>query len=93
MIVLTLQLHQNESTVLNFAKLTVNDLADFYEQQFLKPAEYVDGRKIAGLREFKRPLACVKLIREYFGKAGFVYLCCDVSAPRQVSGAGHFSNL
>jgi integrase len=48
-------------------RTTFNDLADYYERHFLKPAEYRDGRKINGLRDYKRPLGCVKHFREYFG--------------------------
>lgn len=48
-------------------RTTFNELADYYEKHFLKPAEYCDGRKINGLRDYKRPLGCVKHFREYFG--------------------------
>ena len=30
--------------------MTFLDLATYFEKQYLKPAEYVDGRKVAGFR-------------------------------------------
>jgi hypothetical protein len=35
--------------------MTFLDLATYFEKQYLKPAEYVDGRKVAGVRAFRRP--------------------------------------
>ena len=48
------------------ARMTFNDLADHYESRYFKPAEYRDGRKIRGLRDVQRPLACLKNFRQYF---------------------------
>jgi hypothetical protein len=50
------------------ARATFNDLADYYEGRYLKPAEYRDGMKIAGLRDVQRPLRCVRNFRQYFGR-------------------------
>ena len=35
-------------------KLTVNDLCDYYATHYLKPAQYVNDRKVAGLRSYMR---------------------------------------
>jgi integrase len=43
-------------------------LADFYQKHYCKPAEYVDGKKIAGLRDVRRALDCLTRFRECFGK-------------------------
>ena len=53
--------------VIDFASLTFNDLADFYLKNYAKPAEYGDGKKIAGLRDYKIAQSFVKLFRQYFG--------------------------
>lgn len=53
--------------VIDFARLTFNDLADFYLKNYAKPAEYVDGKKIAGLRDYKSARSFVKLFRQRFG--------------------------
>jgi integrase len=49
------------------AKLTFNDLADFYERHYCKPAEYADGKKVAGLRDVYRAQYCLRRFRKYFG--------------------------
>jgi hypothetical protein len=41
------------------ARMTFDDLADHYQSRYLKPAEYAEGRKIAGLRDVERPLECL----------------------------------
>lgn len=47
---------------------TFNGLADYYEQQHLKPAEYVGGRKVSGLRSMHTQNYVLKVFRSYFGK-------------------------
>lgn len=49
-------------------KLTFNDLADYYEKQYVKPAKFVDNRKIEGMRNYKKVRGFVKVFRNYFGK-------------------------
>jgi len=36
--------------------------------QYLKPAEYVDGRKVAGVRSLSPAIAAVNTLKEHFGK-------------------------
>src|SRR5215213_1718469 len=62
------QLEEEESKGVDFAKLTFSHLADYYERHYLKPAEYVEGRKISGLRDLKRPKGFLPHFRAYFGK-------------------------
>ena len=52
----------------DLSKLTFNDLADFYTANYCKPAEYIDGRKVSGLRDVYRAQYCVARFRQYFGK-------------------------
>ncbi len=49
-------------------KLTFNDLADYYEKHYAKPAKFIDDRKVEGMRNVSRVKGFVKLFREYFGK-------------------------
>lgn len=65
---LTQQLEEEGSKGVDFAKLTFNHLADYYERHYLKPAEYVEGRKISGLRDVERPKGFLPHFRAYFGK-------------------------
>lgn len=49
------------------SKLTFNDLADFYQRHYCKPAEYADGKKIGGLRDVQRAQLVLCRFRAYFG--------------------------
>lgn len=49
-------------------KITFNNLADFFETNYVKPAKYVDDQKVEGMRNYKRFKGFVKLFRAYFGK-------------------------
>ena len=62
------QLETEGSKSVDFAKLTFNDLADFYAIHFCIPATFVDGKKTAGYRDVKRASGFVKRFREFFGK-------------------------
>jgi integrase len=48
--------------------MTFLDLATYFEKQYLKPAEYVDGRKVAGVRSISPAMAAVKALKQHFGK-------------------------
>lgn len=62
------ELETEGNKVIDFAKLTFNDLADFYAAHYCKPATFVDGKKTAGLRDVQRAAGFLKRFREYFGK-------------------------
>jgi integrase len=49
-------------------KLTLNDLADYYEKHYAKPAKFIDDRKVEGMRDLGRVQGFVKQFRLYFGK-------------------------
>lgn len=49
-------------------KITFNDLADYYELHYVKPAKFVDDRKIEGMRNYKRIKGFLKIFKLYFGK-------------------------
>ncbi len=48
--------------------MTFLDLATYFEKQYLKPAEYVDGRKVAGVRSLSPAIAAVNTLKEHFGQ-------------------------
>lgn len=50
------------------AKLTFNDLADFYAAHYCKTAEYADGKRVAGLRDVYRAQYCLRRFRNHFGR-------------------------
>jgi integrase len=49
-------------------RLTMADLCDYYEKHYATPAQYVNGRKVAGLRSVVTVLGYVGVFREHFGK-------------------------
>lgn len=48
-------------------KMTFGNLADYCEKHFYKPAEYAEGRKIAGIRSLSGVQSAVSVLRLYFG--------------------------
>jgi integrase len=52
---------------LDAARMTFSDLSDYYKKHYLKPAEYMDGRKIAGQRSYRSRQTLLKYLRSYFG--------------------------
>lgn len=61
------ELDAEGSQSVDLARLTFNDLADYYAAHYCKPAEYVDGKKVAGLRDVFRAQYCLSRFRAYFG--------------------------
>lgn len=61
------KLDDEGSRVVVYERLTFNDLADFYERHYCKPAEYADGKKVAGLRDVYRAQYCLRRFRQHFG--------------------------
>jgi integrase len=49
-------------------KLSIKDLCDYYAEHYLMPAQYVEGRKVAGLRSFKVVAGYISVIKDFFGK-------------------------
>lgn len=47
---------------------TFSDLANYFREHFLVPAQYVEGRKVAGLRSLPTVLGQLKVMEEHFGK-------------------------
>jgi hypothetical protein len=49
-------------------RMTFNQLADICEQIFYKPAEIVEGRKVAGIRSIAGLTPQINNLRSFFGK-------------------------
>jgi hypothetical protein len=49
------------------AQLTFTELAAYYAERYLKPAEYREGRKIAGLRSVRYCALYLRTLKEHFG--------------------------
>jgi len=62
------QLDDEGSRAIDVARLTFKDLADCYEQHYLILAQFVSGRKVAGLRDWKHVRAFLRNFREHFGR-------------------------
>lgn len=56
------------SNSLDYDRMTFEQLADLYEQDHMQPAQYVDGRKVSGLRSLHTQKYTLAILREHFGK-------------------------
>jgi integrase len=56
------------SRSVDLARLTFNELADFYAAHYCQPAEYVDGKKVSGLRDVARAKSVLPRFRAFFGR-------------------------
>ena len=56
------------SQVFENGKTTFAELADFYDETYLIDPQYVDGRKIVGLRSAYDYQLRLKVLKDYFGK-------------------------
>ncbi|HVN78646.1 MAG TPA: hypothetical protein VMW38_06590 [Terriglobia bacterium] len=52
---------------LDGSRMTFAELADYHEKTYLNPAEYVNGRKVTGLRSYRDLRHRLVRLREYFG--------------------------
>lgn len=48
-------------------RVSFAELAEYYEKQYLVPAEYRDGRKVHGLRAYDRYKSLLSPLKKYFG--------------------------
>ncbi len=55
------------SQELDASRMTLNQLADFYEENYLHDAIYLNERKISGLRSVYNYKSLLRQIRSYFG--------------------------
>lgn len=62
------QLDDEGVKAVDTVSLTFDDLATHYQQNFLHPAQYINGRKISGLRDVDRAKRVVAHFRSFFGK-------------------------
>lgn|SRR5574341_77606 len=49
-------------------RMTFGDLCDYFQEHYLKPAQYVDGRKVAGVRSLMTPIGQLKVLRDCFAE-------------------------
>jgi site-specific recombinase XerD len=47
---------------------TLPELCDYYEEEYCQPAEYVDGQKIHGMKDYKKVRYFLKLYKAHFGR-------------------------
>jgi integrase len=52
----------------DYARLTFVDLAEFYTAHYLKPAEYINGRKASGMKDWKHAAIYLRVFKEHFGR-------------------------
>lgn len=64
---ITRQLDDEGEKAIQTAQLTFKDLANHYEKHYVKEAEYVNGKKVSGLRDVDRAKRLLVKFRAYFG--------------------------
>lgn len=62
------EVEDSSASVLDAAQMTFAELADFFTQECLKPAVYVQGRKIEGVRSVIPARVAVNALKAHFGK-------------------------
>lgn len=62
------ELDDRGAKTLNASRMTFADLAAYFEEHYLKPAGYVDGRKVDGVRSLESAQSAVNVLKAYFGK-------------------------
>ena len=62
------QVENGQHASIDAERMTLKDLCDFYSEHYLKPPQYANGRKVAGLRSHVQVGGYIKVFREYFGK-------------------------
>lgn len=65
---LVAEIDQTDGRALDHERKTFLDLAEYYSTHYLKAAEYVDGRKIAGMRSLATVEGQLKVLKEHFGQ-------------------------
>ena len=61
------ELEEHGERAIEAHSMTFADLADYFQQHYLRPAEYVGGRKVSGVRSLIPALAAIKALRVHFG--------------------------
>ena len=62
------ELDEHGEKALDGSQMSFNDLADYYEKTYLIPAQYIDGRKVAGRRSYRQALTLLGYLRDHFGR-------------------------
>lgn len=61
-------LDDHGENLLDAAQMTFNDLAAYYEKNYLTEPEYAEGRKVSGLRSHRSVKSWLASLKTYFGK-------------------------
>lgn len=65
-----LQKHRERGQqLLDGDRMSFNTLADYYEKTYLIAPQYVDGRKVVGLRDWRNCIRLLKVLKEYLANA------------------------
>src|SRR5438105_1621373 len=60
------ELKEHGEKTVDASRMTFGELADYFEKNFLIPAEYINGRKIAGRRSVKGLKEQVEVMKSFF---------------------------
>jgi integrase len=62
------QLEAREPKSVDWTRRIFSDLVDHYEEHYCKSAEYLDGKKVSGLRDVTRAKSVLPRFRAFFGR-------------------------
>jgi integrase len=62
------EFHDRGARAIEAARMTFADLATYYRDEYLVPAEYHEKRKVRGLRSYKDGRAYLKTLEAHFGQ-------------------------
>lgn len=65
---LVVELDDSGASFIDAERITFNYLCDYYSSHYLKTAQYINGRKVDGLRSVAAVKGYLKVFRECFGK-------------------------
>jgi site-specific recombinase XerD len=61
-------LDDHGENLLDAERMTFSDLAGYYEKNYLLKPEYIDGRKVAGLRSYDSVKSRLEVLKNHFGR-------------------------
>jgi integrase len=62
------ELREHGEKSVDASRMTFNELAAYFESNFIVAAQYVDGRKVAGRRSLRGLKAQLEAMRDFFGR-------------------------
>ena len=62
------ELEDHGGKSLDASRMTFNDFADYFSSHYIQPAQFENGRKVAGLKDWKHYRTYLAVFRSHFGR-------------------------